>query len=66
MATTYNVSTFLNVREEGNLNSRIVTKIDVGDVFRIDWVDSDFIGWYRITTSTGKVGFVNAEFVKKL
>ncbi|HAT4126304.1 TPA: SH3 domain-containing protein, partial [Clostridium perfringens] len=66
MATTHNVSTFLNVREEGNLNSRIVTKIDVGDVFRIDWVDSDFIGWYRITTSTGKVGFVNADFVKKL
>ncbi|MFG5866178.1 GH25 family lysozyme [Clostridium perfringens] len=66
MATTHNVSTFLNVREEGSLNSRIVTKIDVGDVFRIDWVDSDFIGWYRITTKNGKVGFVNAEFVKKL
>ncbi|WP_270549978.1 GH25 family lysozyme [Clostridium perfringens] len=66
MATTKNVSTFLNVREEGNLNSRIVTKINVGDVFRIDWVDSNFLGWYRITTKNGKVGFVNAEFVKKL
>ncbi|MGU8394925.1 GH25 family lysozyme [Clostridium perfringens] len=66
MATTHNVSTFLNVREEGALNSRIVTRINAGDIFRIDWVDSDFIGWYRITTATGKVGFVNAEFVKKL
>ncbi|UBK44875.1 SH3 domain-containing protein [Clostridium perfringens] len=66
MVTTHNVSTFLNVREEGALNSRIVTRINAGDIFRIDWVDSDFIGWYRITTATGKVGFVNAEFVKKL
>ncbi|ALG49367.1 GH25 family lysozyme [Clostridium perfringens] len=66
MATTHNVSTFLNVREEGSLNSRIVDKINVGDIFRIDWVDSDFIGWYRVTTKNGKVGFVNAEFVKKL
>ncbi len=58
MATTHNVSTFLNVREEGSLNSRIVDKINVGDIFRIDCVDSEFIGWYRITTSTGRVGFV--------
>lgn len=66
MATTHNVSTFLNVREEGSLNSRIVDKINAGDIFRIDWVDEDFIGWYRVTTKNGKVGFVNAEFVKKL
>ncbi|MGG5461515.1 GH25 family lysozyme [Clostridium sp. B9] len=66
MATTHNVSTFLNVREEGSLNSRIVDKINAGDIFRIDWVDSDFIGWYRITTKNGKVGFVNAEFVNKI
>lgn len=66
MATTHNVSTFLNVREEGSLNSRIVDKINSSDIFRIDWVDSDFIGWYRVTTKNGKVGFVNAEFVKKL
>lgn len=66
MATTHNVSTFLNVREEGSLNSRIVTKINAGDVFRIDWVDSNFLGWYRITTKDGKTGYVNADFVKKL
>ncbi|MDO6337438.1 SH3 domain-containing protein, partial [Clostridium perfringens] len=66
MATTHNVSTFLNVREEGSLNSRIVDKINAGDIFRIDWVDSDFIGWYRVTTKNGKVGFVNSEFVKKI
>ncbi|HHD2798801.1 TPA: SH3 domain-containing protein, partial [Clostridium perfringens] len=66
MATTHNVSTFLNVREEGSLNSRIVDKINSDDIFRIDWVDEDFIGWYRVTTKNGKVGFVNAEFVKKL
>lgn len=66
MATTHNVSTFLNVREEGSVNSRIVDKIIAGDIFRIDWVDSDFIGWYRVTTKNGKVGFVNAEFVKRL
>ncbi|MGM8222200.1 GH25 family lysozyme [Clostridium perfringens] len=66
MATTCNVDSVLNVRAEGNTSSNIVATINPGEVFRIDWVDSDFIGWYRVTTKNGKVGFVNAEFVKKL
>ncbi|HAT4200935.1 TPA: SH3 domain-containing protein [Clostridium perfringens] len=66
MATTCNVDSVLNVRAEGNTSSNIVAKINPGEVFRIDWVDSDFIGWYRITTATGATGFVKSDFVKKL
>ncbi|HGD0579326.1 GH25 family lysozyme [Clostridium perfringens] len=66
MATTKNVSSVLNVREAGRTDSSIVATINSGEVFRIDWVDSDFIGWYRITTSSGATGFVKSDFVKKL
>ncbi len=66
MATTYNVSDFLNVRERGTTDSKVVAIIDDGEIFRIDWVDSDYIGWYRITTKYGKNGFVKADFVKKI
>ncbi|NGT66826.1 SH3 domain-containing protein, partial [Clostridium perfringens] len=51
---------------EGNTSSNIVATVAPGEVFRIDWVDSDFIGWYRITTATGTTGFVKSDFVKKL
>ena len=66
MATTCNVDSVLNVRAEGNTSSNIVATINPREVFRIDWVDSDFIGWYRITTATGATGFVKSDFVKKL
>lgn len=66
MATTCNVDSVLNVRAEGNTSSNIVATINPGEVFRIDWVDSDFIGWYRITTANGATGFVKSDFVKKL
>lgn len=66
MATTCNVDSVLNVRAEGNTSSNIVATINPGEVFRVDWVDSDFIGWYRITTATGATGFVKSDFVKKL
>lgn len=66
MATTCNVDSVLNVRAEGNTSSNIVATVAPGEVFRIDWVDSDFIGWYRITTANGTTGFVKSDFVKKL
>lgn len=66
MATTCNVDSVLNVRAKGNTGSNIVGTINPGEVFRIDWVDSDFIGWYRITTANGATGFVKSDFVKKL
>jgi uncharacterized protein YgiM (DUF1202 family) len=66
MATTCNVDSVLNVRAEGSTSSNIVATINPGEVFRIDWVDSDFIGWYRITTANGATGFVKSDFVKKL
>ena len=66
MATTDNVSSVLNVREKGSTDSPIVATINPGDKFRIDWVDEDYIGWYRITTESGAVGFVKSDFVKKL
>lgn len=66
MATTDNVSSKLNVRKEGTVDSPIVATINPEEEFRIDWVDEDYIGWYRITTQTGATGFVKADFVKKL
>lgn len=66
MATTCNVDSVLNVRAEGNTSSNIVATINSREIFRIDWVDSDFIGWYRITTATGATGFVKSDFVKKV
>ncbi|MGU8655275.1 SH3 domain-containing protein, partial [Clostridium perfringens] len=66
MATTKGVSTTLNVRKEGNTDSPIVASIVPGEIFRIDWVDSDYIGWYRITTANGATGFAKSDFVKKL
>ncbi|HBC2028672.1 TPA: SH3 domain-containing protein [Clostridium perfringens] len=66
MATTDNVSSVLNVREKGSIYSPIVATINPGDKFRIDWVDEDYIGWYRITTESGVVGFVKSDFVKKI
>ena len=66
MATTDNVSSVLNVRAKGSTDSPIVATINPGDKFRIDWVDEDYIGWYRITTESGAVGFVKSDFVKKL
>ena len=66
MATTYNVRTFLNVRERGTTDSKVVAIIDAGEIFRIDWVDPNYIGWYRITTKYGKNGFVKADFVEKI
>ena len=66
MATTDNVSSVLNVREKGSTDSPIVATINPGDRFRIDWVDSDFVGWYRITTATGATGFVKSDFVEKI
>ncbi|MCX0363199.1 SH3 domain-containing protein [Clostridium perfringens] len=66
MATTNNVSSVLNVREKGTVDSKILTIINPGEKFRIDWVDEDYIGWYRITTSSGAIGFVKSDFVKKI
>lgn len=66
MATTDNVSSVLNVRAKGSTDSPIVATINPGEKFRIDWVDEDYIGWYRITTLSGAVGFVKSDFVKKL
>lgn len=66
MATTKNVSSVLNVRKEGTTDSPIVDSIAPGEIFRIDWVDSDYIGWYRITNKEGISGYVKSDFVEKI
>lgn len=65
-ATTKNVKYILNVYEKANIQSNIVAFLENGEVFRIDWVDSRYLGWYRITNKEGKSGFVQSKFVEKI
>ncbi len=65
MATTKNVSSTLNVRAEGNTNSKVLGTIPAGAIFYIKWVDSDYIGWYYINYN-GLEGLVSSDYVEKL
>lgn len=65
MATTKNVSSTLNVRAEGNINSKVLGTIPAGAIFYIKWVDSDYIGWYYINYN-GLEGLVSSDYVEKL
>ncbi|ELU5588612.1 SH3 domain-containing protein [Clostridium perfringens] len=64
LATTKNVSTYLNIRAEGTANSSIVGTIPADDEFIIKWVDSNYIGWYYIDYK-GTEGFVSSDYVSK-
>lgn len=64
LATTKNVSTYLNIRAEGTADSSIVGTIPAGDEFIIKWVDSNYIGWYYIDYK-GTEGFVSSDYVSK-
>ncbi len=65
IATTKNVSSTLNVRAEGNTNSKVLGTIPAGAIFYIKWVDSDYIGWYYINYN-GLEGLVSSDYVEKL
>lgn len=63
MAKTKNVSSALNVRAKGNTSSDVVGQIYPNEIFRINYVDSDYLGWYYITTSKGVNGYVCDDYV---
>lgn len=65
LATTKNVSTCLNVRADGNSDSKILGTIPAGAIFSIKWVDSAYIGWYYINYN-GLEGLVSSDYVEKL
>ncbi len=65
LATTKNVSTCLNIRAEGNSDSKILGTIPAGATFSIKWVDSTYIGWYYINYN-GLEGLVSSDYVEKL
>lgn len=64
MATTKNVDTYLNVREEGHTNAKVLGTIPAGADFEIKWVDSRYIGWYYVNYN-GLEGLVSSDYVKK-
>ncbi|EGT3606889.1 GH25 family lysozyme (plasmid) [Clostridium perfringens] len=66
MAKTKNVSSRLNVREEGTSSSQIIASIFPEEIFRINYVNSDYPGWYYITTKNDISGYVNADYVEKI
>lgn len=64
IATTKNVETYLNVREEGHTNAKVLGTIPAGADFEIKWVDSRYIGWYYVNYN-GLEGLVSSDYVKK-
>lgn len=65
LATIKNVSTCLNVRADGNYDSKILGTIPAGATFSIKWVDSAYIGWYYVDYN-GLEGLVSSDYVEKL
>lgn len=61
-ATTKNVISFLNIREEPNVNSKIIKQIPVNGGFHIKWTVP---GWHYISYYDTE-GYVNADYVKIL
>lgn len=50
----------VNVRAAANTSSAKVTVLNTGDVVTINGMDN---GWYKITTSSGKAGYIRSDFV---
>lgn len=65
-AVANNIEGILKVYEKGSRESKVIDFLKEGEIFIIDWVDSNYLGWYRISTKRGKSGFVESKFVKKI
>ncbi len=63
--TTYNVSSFLTIREKGTTDSKAIGSIPAGAKFKFNWVDSDYLGWLYITYN-GISGYVCAKYTKEI
>lgn len=63
MAKTKNVSSALNIRAKGSTASSVIGKVYPNEIFRINYVNPDYIGWYNITTSKGVTGYVSSDYV---
>lgn len=67
-ATVVNVSSYLNVRSKPS--DGVIGKLFPGERLQVNWVDSDYLGWYYVTykvdgTNKLKSGYVSAKYVKK-
>lgn len=67
-ATVTNVRSRLNVRETPG--GKIIGSLSPNERVRIDWVNENNLGWYRITyridgTERAKSGYVSADYIRK-
>lgn len=67
-ATVVNVSSYLNVRSKPS--DEIIGKLFPNERLQVNWVDSDYLGWYYVTyrvngTNKLKSGYVSAKYIKK-
>lgn len=67
-ASVIDVNTYLNVRSKPS--NEIIGKLFPGERVQVNWVDSDYLGWYYITykidgTDKLKNGYVDAKYIKK-
>ncbi|QYC53088.1 N-acetylmuramoyl-L-alanine amidase [Clostridium phage CPQ3] len=67
-ATVVNVSSYLNVRSKPS--DEIIGKLFPNERLQVNWVDSDYLGWYYVTyrvngTNKLKNGYVSAKYIKK-
>lgn len=67
-ATVVNVSSYLNVRAKPS--DEIIGKLFPGERLQVNWVDSDYLGWYYVTykvdgTNKLKSGYVSADYIRK-
>lgn len=67
-ATVVNVNSYLNVRSKPS--DEIIGKLFPNERLKVNWVDSDYLGWYYVTyrvngTNKLKSGYVSAKYIKK-
>ncbi|AFH27146.1 amidase [Clostridium phage phiZP2] len=67
-ATVVNVNSYLNVRSKPS--DEIIGKLFPNERIQVNWVDSNYLGWYYITyrvneTNKLKSGYVSAKYIKK-
>lgn len=67
-ATVVNVSSYLNVRSKPS--DEIIGKLFPNERLQVNWVDSNYLGWYYVTykldgTNKLKSGYVSANYIRK-
>lgn len=54
----------INLREEANQNGKVIGKISNGE--RVTVAEVDMLGWAKVTTDSGKVGYALYDYIKKV